>query len=127
MHPDLSQLARKTGSADLVMVTTIPVVPTAASEEATGCAATRSSRSTRLASESRWVAVGLYTRTASMLRTEQTAATWAKAWRPAPMMPSERACGSAKSLVANPLAAPVRIRPRLSASIIALSLPSRAQ
>jgi hypothetical protein len=46
---------------------------------------------------------------------------------PEPITPSVRACGLAKSLVARPLAAPVRSAPNRSASIIVMSpLPSAA-
>jgi len=47
--------------------------------------------------------------------------------RPVPRTASVRAVGLASNLVATPLAAPVRIWPRWSASIIAFSLPSAAE
>jgi hypothetical protein len=57
-------------------------------------------------------------------RTAQTASTCVRDCRPVPITPSVCASALARSLVAMPLAAPVRIRPNRSASIIALSLPS---
>ena len=57
-------------------------------------------------------------------RTAQTASTCVRDCRPVPMTASVCASGLAISLVASPLAAPVRIWPNRSASIMAFSLPS---
>src|ERR1700722_2660803 len=53
----------------------------------------------------------LKARTLSIFRAWEMASSWVRAWRPVPMMPTVLASARARSRVARPLAAPVRIWP----------------
>jgi hypothetical protein len=106
------------------MVTTTSASATQASAERAGSTSTPSSFSIDRAKVSRCWAVREKTLTRVIGLTAHTAAICVRDCLPAPMTPSVRAPALASSFVAIPLAAPVRICPNRSASIIAMSLPS---
>src|SRR5215472_6030349 len=112
--PAASHCARQTGLAELVMVTTTSASATQVCAEEAGSACTPSSFSTTRAYASRCSAVREKTLTRVIGLTAHTAAICVRDCLPVPMTASVCASALAKSLVATPLAAPVRICPSRS-------------
>ena len=116
--PSRSQSPRRTGSRDVVAVTTMSQAPAADGDSAT--VAPCASANARARS-----GVRLETTIRSMVGTAaRTAASCDSACQPAPNRPRLAAPGRARCFAATPVAAPVRTCPSRSAAMSAVSEPS---
>ena len=109
----------KTGSLELVIVVTISACSTHASADEQATASMLIDCDKYYTKASRFSFVLLKQITLLMLRTLLMASICVVAWNPVPMIPTTESSGRAMNFEATPLAAPVRILPRLFASMVA--------